>query len=101
MNEPWAGDVYSRPSLLVPGVAGRVNLGPFYEHLNMAIRSVDNRTLIFYEPVTWSVFLSSQRGGTGFTDVPGGPRLVTNLPLYILHDDCSSKLVTVAAAAPH
>jgi len=79
INEPWAGDVYSKPSLLLPGVAGRDNLGPLYDYLNTAIRSVDNNTLIFYEPVTWSVFLSSHRGGTGFTDVPGGPRSVLML----------------------
>lgn len=73
INEPWAGDIYSKPSLLLPGNAGRDNLGPLYDRLNVAIRSVDNNTLIFYEPVTWGVYLSSQLGGTGFNTVPGGP----------------------------
>jgi endoglycosylceramidase len=72
INEPWAGDVIGQPSLLAPVNAGRLNLGPFYDVLNAAIRSVDNRTLIFYEPVTWSVFLSGNYSGTGFSTVPGG-----------------------------
>jgi len=73
INEPWAGDIYSQPSILFPGKANRDNLGPLYDHINTAIRNVDEDTLIFYEPVTWSVFLSSQLGGTGFNTVPGGP----------------------------
>jgi len=73
INEPWAGDIYSQPSILFPGKANGDNLGPLYDHINTAIRSVDEDTLIFYEPVTWSVFLSSQLGGTGFNTVPGGP----------------------------
>jgi len=77
INEPWAGDTYARPSLLMPGEAGRDNLGPLYRHLNTAIRSVDENTLIFYEPVTWSVFLSGRDAGTGFSTVPGGPAYVT------------------------
>lgn len=53
INEPWAGDYIDNPLLILPGVAGATNLQPFYEKLSMAIRSVDNDTLIFYEPVTW------------------------------------------------
>jgi len=77
INEPWAGDVYRKPSLLMPGEAGRDNLAPLYDHLNMAVRSVDEHTLIFYEPVTWSVFLSGREAGTGFSSVPGGPEYVS------------------------
>ncbi len=53
INEPWAGNYFDHPSLLLPGVAGATNLQPFYEKIAKAIRSVDNDTLIFYEPVTW------------------------------------------------
>jgi len=60
-------------------MAGRVNLAPLYDHLNAAIRSVDPHTLLFYEPVTWSVFLESQRASTGFSTVPGGPQSVSAL----------------------
>ncbi len=53
INEPWAGNYFTNPTLLLPGVAGATNLQPFYEKIARAIRSVDNDTLIFYEPVTW------------------------------------------------
>jgi endoglycosylceramidase len=66
MNEPWAGDIYEDPTLMVPGVADYLNLAPFYNHLNTAIRSVDSHHLIFFESVTWDDFI------TGFTEPPGG-----------------------------
>jgi len=88
INEPWAGDIYSKNSLLLPGVAGRNNLQPFYDHLNAAIRSVDNTTLIFYEPVTWSVFLASPEAGTGFNSVPGGPQSVNYYFCWLLMALC-------------
>lgn len=72
INEPWAGDIYSRPYLLEPGNAGRMNLMPIYNKINKAIRNVDRQTLIFYEPVTWGVFLNGKHAGTGFDQVPGG-----------------------------
>jgi len=84
INEPWAGDVYTKPSLLLPGVAGRDNLQRLYDHLSEAIRSVDENTLIFYEPVTWSVFLTKQQGSTGFTSVPGGPQSVISECFFVL-----------------
>jgi endoglycosylceramidase len=77
INEPWAGDIYKHPSLIVPGNPGRYNLMPMYDRLNAAIRKVDNTTLIFYEPVTWGVwFNGTGTFGTGFDTVPGGPAFV-------------------------
>ena len=58
INEPWAGNYFTDPTLLLPGVAGSTNLQPFYEKIAQAIRSVDNDTLIFYEPVTWGGMLT-------------------------------------------
>ncbi|ELU18520.1 hypothetical protein CAPTEDRAFT_95004 [Capitella teleta] len=74
INEPWAGDIFTDPSLLLPAEAGRRNLQPFYDILSRAIRALDNEKLIFYEPVTWGVFLNGQYSGTGFTSVPGGSK---------------------------
>ena len=71
INEPWAGDIYSHPALLLPGVAGRRNLLPLYDAAVDAIRSVESNALVFYEPVTWSVMKSGRVLGTGFTRVPG------------------------------
>ncbi|CAF2160118.1 unnamed protein product [Rotaria magnacalcarata] len=72
INEPWAGNYIADPLLLLPGIAGATNLQPFYDRLAKAIRSVDEDTLIFYEPVTWGVRLNGKYFGSGFTHVPGG-----------------------------
>lgn len=53
INEPWVGNYLADPLLLLPGEAGAKNLQPFYEKIAKSIRSVDNDTLIFYEPVTF------------------------------------------------
>jgi endoglycosylceramidase len=66
INEPFAGDIFHHPELILPGIADKKNLQPFYEHISQAIRQVDNATLIFFEPTTWSDF------GSGFDRVPGG-----------------------------
>ena len=66
INEPFAGDVYSNPSLFLPGVADRVNLAPFYEEVAGAIRAADPTACIFFESVTWDDVVC------GFEHVPGG-----------------------------
>ena len=66
INEPWAGNVYRNPSLLLPGVSDKRNLAPAYDALAKAIRDVDDEHCIFFEPVTWDDF------GVGFEHVPGG-----------------------------
>ena len=66
INEPWAGDIYSDPLLLVPGVADKKNLGPVYDVLSKATREHDQQHCIFFEGVTWDDF------GVGFRNVPGG-----------------------------
>ena len=53
MNEPWAGDIYADPLLLLPGNAGRMNLLPFYDRVYETIRKYDPDTLVFYEPVSF------------------------------------------------
>jgi len=72
INEPWAGNYIANPALVLPGIAGLLNLQPLYDKLAKAIRSVDNKTLIFYEPVVWGVRLNGKYFGTGFDHVPGG-----------------------------
>eukprot|EP01133_Synstelium_polycarpum_P008230 gene8230-9677_t len=66
INEPWAGDVYLDPELLIPTIADKKNLAPLYERLNTDIRSVDPDHIIFFESVTWDDL------GVGFEHVPGG-----------------------------
>eukprot|EP01133_Synstelium_polycarpum_P011500 gene11500-13414_t len=66
INEPWAGNVYKDPLLLIPGVADKVNLTPLYDRLQADIRKIDDSKIIFFEPVTWD------DAGVGFEHVPGG-----------------------------
>ena len=66
INEPWAGDIYANPLLIVPKVADKMNLAPVYEVLSKAIRQHDEEHCIFFEGITWDDF------GVGFDTVPGG-----------------------------
>ena len=43
INEPWAGDIYADPGLLLPTTADKKNLQPVYDHLNKAIRAKDDQ----------------------------------------------------------
>jgi endoglycosylceramidase len=74
INEPWAGDIYADPALLLPGHAGQKNLLPFYDSLSASIREVDDQHLIFYEPVTWGMIFNGNVTGSGFDHVPGGEK---------------------------
>jgi len=67
INEPWAGDVFEDPKLLVPSVADRTRLQPAYDRLASAIRSIDSQALIFFAAVTWDDPIP-----VGFTSAPGG-----------------------------
>lgn len=53
INEPWAGDVFKNPLLLIPGKAESWNFQKAYDILNNKIREIDDEHLIFFEPVTW------------------------------------------------
>lgn len=50
INEPFAGNPYANPTILLPGEAGRHNLQPLYDALAAAISEVDSDTLLFFEP---------------------------------------------------
>ncbi len=67
MNEPWAGDVLGNPLLLIPSVADKWNLEPFYDRVQKKIREVDDEHIIFFESVTFDDFIP-----VGFSSVPGG-----------------------------
>jgi hypothetical protein len=43
---------------------------PLYENTYDLIRKYDKKTLIFYEPVTWSLLSSENYIGTGFERAP-------------------------------
>jgi endoglycosylceramidase len=66
INEPWAGDIFHHPKLLVPGVADVNNLAPAYEVLNKEIRKYDECHSVYFESVTWDELT------VGFAEPPGG-----------------------------
>ncbi|VZH89687.1 unnamed protein product [Fusarium fujikuroi] len=65
LNEPWTGDSYADPTILVPGVADRKNLEGLWNRASKQIRTVDNDTLIWFEGTTFDVL-------SGFNNVPLG-----------------------------
>ncbi len=75
MNEPFAGDIYRDPLMLIPGAADRYKLQPLYDEINTAIREVDEDKLILFQGVTWEVVLPIGEK-YGFTSNPGGERWV-------------------------
>ncbi|KAJ3197631.1 hypothetical protein HK101_002059 [Irineochytrium annulatum] len=79
MNEPFAGNAIADPGLLVPGVADKLNLQPFYDAAAQGIRSVDPNAMIFFESVTWDNF------AVGFTAVPGGSQYGSKSVLSFHH----------------
>eukprot|EP01102_Stenamoeba_stenopodia_P003368 TRINITY_DN1333_c0_g1_i5.p1 TRINITY_DN1333_c0_g1~~TRINITY_DN1333_c0_g1_i5.p1 ORF type:complete len:544 (-),score=80.71 TRINITY_DN1333_c0_g1_i5:434-1996(-) len=83
INEPWAGDIYADPELLIPEYVNHKNLEPFYQMLASSIRSVDEQHIIFYEPVTWTYTES------GFQSLPGGSDYA-NRSVLSYHYYCSS-----------
>lgn len=74
MNEPWVGDMYRHPALVLPAEAGRRTLMPSYNVVANAIREVDDETIIMFEPMQGVALSSSGELGSGFTTVPGGPQ---------------------------
>ena len=87
MNEPFAGNVYGNPSLLVPGVADRVKLQPMYDQVAAAIRAHDETHLVLFEGVVWEVVLPVGEE-YGFTDVPGGAERWANKSVLAWHNSC-------------
>jgi len=57
MNEPFAGNWWKDPLLMVPGVADRKNLAPMYDNLNTWIRGQDEDHIVLFESVTWDDFI--------------------------------------------
>ena len=72
INEPWVGDYIDHEDLVLPGVAGSVNLLPSYDILNERIRRHDSESIVFYEPVFYGQLLHDDILGSGFERVPGG-----------------------------
>jgi endoglycosylceramidase len=72
INEPFAGDFFKDPTILLPGNAGSKNLARMYDAISAAVRPRDPRHIVFFEPVTWGMVLNGKIVGSGFSHVPGG-----------------------------
>ena len=71
MNEPWAGDIYKEPRLLIPGSADHSKLQQLYDEAALAIRAIDIDHLVLFQGVTWEVVIPIGEKH-GFTHAPGG-----------------------------
>lgn len=99
LNEPWLGDVPlhfeeftpSNPNwdLWFPKVSDQKNLQPTYKKVHKYVRSVDNDTIIFFEPATGGNFLDAWP--VGFHEGPGGDdyndRQALSYHIYCLYVD--------------
>ncbi len=91
MNEPFAGNIFEQPDLVLSGVAGRRNLQRMHDAVATKVREVDTQHIIFYEPVTWGMIFDGDLSGSGFEHVPGGD-VWKNASAYAYHYYCMSWL---------
>ncbi|KAJ3313068.1 hypothetical protein HDU76_002727 [Blyttiomyces sp. JEL0837] len=92
MNEPFAGNVFSNPWLIIPGLADSWNLQTFYDVTAEGIRQVDSRTLIFFESVTWDNF------AVGFRHPPGGNQYANKTVLSFHHYNPKPNLMDISGS---
>jgi len=78
MNEPWAGDIFLDPTLLVTGIADKLNLEKTWEYVHKYIRLEDNKHIVMFEGVTWDDIV------LGFSRSLGGPEYL-NRTVYAYH----------------
>ncbi|KAF8565342.1 hypothetical protein P879_10773 [Paragonimus westermani] len=73
INESPKDNFYTNPARALPPYMSKYYLLPAYDYLVERIRRVDNDTLIFYEPITYGIFLPvyGNLTGTGFSHAPG------------------------------
>ncbi|KAA0177320.1 hypothetical protein FNF27_01098 [Cafeteria roenbergensis] len=68
VNEPWLGDIWEDPTLLLPGQSDKRNLQPLYKRIASAVRTVDAATPVWFEPATGGNILDALPAG--FTERP-------------------------------
>jgi endoglycosylceramidase len=80
INEPWAGNIFADPRLLLSQRGDKVNLQPMYERVAAGIRQIDATRNIFFEKNLGNALLNS-----GFSQVPGGAAYADR-SVYSYHD---------------
>ena len=77
MNEPWGGDVWSDPKLLIPGHADRYNIQGLYSMLSDVIRGVSPKKILFYENTQFPDSMGILLFANGFEEPPGGAKFAS------------------------
>ncbi len=90
MNEPFAGNIYADPTLLIPGVADREKLQPLYDAISAAVRETDITHLILFQGVVWEVILPIGEK-YGFTHAPGYETSYANKSVLSWHNSVMPK----------
>eukprot|EP01040_Poterioochromonas_malhamensis_P004359 gene4360-4673_t len=80
INEPWAGDIFNEPKLLLPSVADRENLQPAYDYITDNIRKIDTESLIAFAAVTWDDPIAA-----GFSHAPGSDVNAATQSIFAYH----------------
>mmetsp|Transcript_69703 Transcript_69703/g.167327 ORF Transcript_69703/g.167327 Transcript_69703/m.167327 type:complete len:530 (-) Transcript_69703:13-1602(-) len=89
INEPFVGNPYEDPLLLIPNVGDRLRLQPAYDILNSHLRKVDPEGLVFFSGCTWDRTGREVEKALplGFEHPPGGAdfanRSVSSFHFYI------------------
>ena len=65
INEPWAGNIYEDPLLLLPKHADKKYLQPFYDTVYNNLSNYLDNKLLFFEAITWDIY------DAGFEHPPG------------------------------
>jgi endoglycosylceramidase len=93
LNEPIA---YPLWDALVPGLSDQKNLVGMYQQLYSAIRSQDNDTVVFYEPIVSETMLYQE---TGFKTGPGGAgddkRQALSVHMYCANQNSTGDITNV------
>jgi endoglycosylceramidase len=87
INEPFLGDIYAHPDLLITQRTDSEYLMPMYDNLAAAIRKNDDDHIIFFEKATGNYFLPL---ANGFSRPPIGNQYC-NRSAYSYHEYCSTK----------
>jgi len=84
LNEPWVGNIFVDPTLLLPfGKGDKQNLVPLYTEVNNYIRKADNNHIIMFEPMTSDFQI------IGFDHGPSGQREYLNREVFSYHIYCA------------
>lgn len=82
LNEPWPGNFYANPSLLLPGHLDRYYLQPMYTRLADTMRNRTLNATMLFEPVQFGDVMSLFGGisfKVGFTAPPGSSNTLNAL----------------------